>query len=118
MQQVLLLQKSLRIRQHVNPFKPALQTLPEPVDWSSIYSDPQKPLIIDIGCATGRWLLLLARDCGLDCNFLGLDIRKPVSIMSIWQTLHGRLPICWVCVSLLLRSARHAVMPVLRPGCS
>jgi tRNA (guanine-N7-)-methyltransferase len=62
----------------VNPFRPTLQQLPDPVDWGSIYDDPHKPLVVDIGCATGRWLLLLARDSGLDCNWLGLDIRKPV----------------------------------------
>ena len=73
------LQNKPRLRQHVNPFRPTLQQLPDPVDWASIYDDPHKPLVVDIGCATGRWLLLLARDSGLDCNWLGLDIRKPVT---------------------------------------
>lgn len=74
--------KGLRLRQHVNPFRPDLQQLPAPVDWSTIYANPEKPLVVDIGCASGRFVLLLARDCGLDCNFLGLDIRSPVSLRA------------------------------------
>jgi tRNA G46 methylase TrmB len=84
------LQNKPRIRQHVNPFRPALQQLPDPVDWGCIYNDPQKPLVVDIGCATGRWLLLLARDSGLDCNWLGLDIRKPVTVVYLSRSMIGR----------------------------
>lgn len=87
------LQRNLRVRQHVNPFKPALQEKGDPVDWGSIYKDPLKPLIVDIGCATGRWLLLLARDSKLDANYLGLDIRKPVRSCMSCCALHGLQ--CW-----------------------
>ena len=71
-----------RLRQHVNPFRPDLQLLPDSVDWGAVFDDPRKPLIVDIGCASGRYILLLARDSGLDCNFLGLDIRGPVSLLG------------------------------------
>lgn len=67
-----------RVRQHVNPLKSRFQAPAKPPDWSEVYADPSLPLVLDIGCAAGRFLLEMAeRLPGHNC--LGLDIREPVS---------------------------------------
>lgn len=64
-----------------------------PVDWAQVYADCNKPLVIDIGCGSGRFLLLLAskaRQEGTDsCNYLGLDIHPAVSAAGIPSTLNN-----------------------------
>ena len=67
----------VRIRQHVNPLRRKFQhqlTLP---DWSEIYSNPNLPLHLDIGCARGEFLLKMAQ-LQPDMNFLGIEIRNPL----------------------------------------
>lgn len=66
-----------RFRQHVNPLKRELQVPAEPLEWSSAYEDPSLPLILDIGCGYGRFLLALANAMP-GYNGLGLEIREPV----------------------------------------
>lgn len=55
------------------------------IDWFSLYKDPHRPLVIDIGCGMGVSLLGLAQgndDASLssppidfcDCNFAGVDL--------------------------------------------
>ena len=53
--------KGVRVRQHVNPLSSRFQVqAPSPV-WREVYDDAMKPLTIDIGCAGGRFDLLLAK---------------------------------------------------------
>ena len=66
-----------RFRQHVNPLKRELQVPAEPLDWNVSYEDPSLPLILDIGCGYGRFLLALANKMP-GYNGLGLEIREPV----------------------------------------
>lgn len=68
-----------RVRQHTNPLRRELQVpTPAPV-WDDIYSDPSLPLVADIGCGYGRFLIALAMDPRWQGhNMLGLDIRKPL----------------------------------------
>ncbi|GLJ12061.1 hypothetical protein SUGI_0183120 [Cryptomeria japonica] len=75
----------VRIRQHVNPLKASLMTPVEPPNWENIFEDTRLPLMVDIGCGSGRFLILLAkRFCGTK-NFLGLDIRdKLVQRSQFW----------------------------------
>ncbi len=74
---------SRRVRHHVNPFRPDLQQ-PEEVDWAAVYADPGRPLIVDIGCASGRFLLAVATQLPQH-NLLGLEIRRPVRAMPPWK---------------------------------
>ena len=67
------------MRQHVNPLKSQYQTPTKAPNWGTTYQDPSLPLVVDIGCAAGRFLLELAEQLP-GHNFLGLDIREPVSI--------------------------------------
>ncbi|MDJ0900814.1 MAG: tRNA (guanosine(46)-N7)-methyltransferase TrmB [Xenococcus sp. MO_188.B8] len=65
----------VRIRQHVNPLRRKFQhqlTIP---DWNEVYSDPNLPLHLDIGCARGEFLLKMAQ-LQPDKNFLGIEIRQ------------------------------------------
>ena len=40
----------MRVRKHVNPLKSELQVVVPPLDWTAIFADPQRPLMVDIGC--------------------------------------------------------------------
>eukprot|EP00850_Spirogloea_muscicola_P008054 SM000042S15321 [mRNA] locus=s42:289108:291954:+ [translate_table: standard] len=65
-----------RVRQHVNPLKASLMTPLEVPDWSEVFANPRLPLSVDIGCGSGRLLMVLAkRSNGLE-NYLGLEIRE------------------------------------------
>lgn len=71
-------QGARRVRHHVNPFKPELQQ-PDAVDWGQVFEDPGRPLIVDIGSASGRFLLAVAAHTP-HYNLLGLEIRKQVRL--------------------------------------
>ena len=69
-----------RVRQHVNPlashfdYPPAL-----PAAWDEVLADAQGlPLVVDVGCAAGGWMVALAKKRG-DVNVIGLEIRRPVA---------------------------------------
>lgn len=69
----------VRVRQHVNPLRREFMTPTPPPDWNAIFEDASKPLVVDLGCGYGRFLLLTEhkqRDQGF--NYLGVEIRKPV----------------------------------------
>ncbi len=69
--------EGIRVRQHVNPLKRELQLPLPPQDWAAIYSDVTLPLVVDVGCGSGRFLMALSHNFKQH-NLLGLDIRKPV----------------------------------------
>lgn len=64
----------------MNPLKKELQEPTQPLDWSTIYADPTKPLILDIGAGYGRFLLGIMQVEGFAAshNGLGLEIREPI----------------------------------------
>jgi tRNA (guanine-N7-)-methyltransferase len=66
-----------RFRQHVNPLKRELQVPAEPLEWSNAFADPTLPLILDVGCGYGRFLLAFVNNVP-NYNALGLEIREPV----------------------------------------
>ena len=41
---------TVRVRKHVNPLKSELQIVVPPLDWTAIFADPKRPLMVDIGC--------------------------------------------------------------------
>ena len=61
----------------MNPLKKELQVPLPPPDWAAIYQDIERPLVLDVGCGSGRFLLALAQHFR-GHNFLGLDIRQKV----------------------------------------
>lgn len=66
----------IRIRQHVNPLRSSLMVPAEVPDWNMVYKDATLPLMVDIGCGSGRFLLWLAKRTPSCKNFLGLEIRQ------------------------------------------
>ncbi len=67
----------VRVHQHVNPNSPYYRQEPKPVDIESIFAEPDKPLLLDIGCARGRFLLRMA-EAEPSWNYLGIEIREPL----------------------------------------
>ena len=67
----------VRVHQHVNPLAPYYLQAPQPVDLGAAFADPQLPLLLDIGCARGRFLLRMA-EAVPGWNYLGVEIRQPL----------------------------------------
>lgn len=79
--------EALRVRQHVNPLAAYFQR-PLALDDSwldAAFDDADRPLVIDVGVAKGRWVHALAMRerekegavRGMEgCNYLGLEIRS------------------------------------------
>ncbi len=67
----------VRVHQHVNPLSPYYRQAPKPVDVEAAFADPGKPLLLDIGCARGRFLLRMA-EVEAEWNYVGVEIREPL----------------------------------------
>ncbi len=67
----------VRVHQHVNPLAPFYRNAPLPVNVKEVYVDPDRPLLLDIGCARGRFLLRMA-EAEPAWNYLGVEIREPL----------------------------------------
>ncbi len=67
----------VRVHQHVNPLAPFFRRAPKPVDIEAVYREPERPLLLDIGCARGRFLLRMAAS-EPSWNYLGVEIREPL----------------------------------------
>ena len=67
----------VRVHQHVNPLTPHYRQEPIPIDPATVFSDPDLPLHLDIGCARGRFILRMAL-AKPDWNYLGVEIREPL----------------------------------------
>ena len=67
----------VRVHQHVNPLAPFYRQAPKPVELEDLFEDPTKPLLIDLGCARGRFILRLA-EADPSWNYLGVEIREPL----------------------------------------
>jgi tRNA (guanine-N7-)-methyltransferase len=67
----------VRVHQHVNPLSPFYRQAPKPVDIESVFVDPELPILLDIGCARGRFLLRMA-EAEPTWNYLGVEIRHPL----------------------------------------
>ncbi|KAG8051713.1 hypothetical protein GUJ93_ZPchr0001g29595 [Zizania palustris] len=80
----------LRIRQHVNPLSSSFSVPTKPPEWKEVFEDPLLPLMVDIGCGSGRFLIWLAKNRGEKRNYLGLEIRqKLVERTQFWVTELG-----------------------------
>ena len=67
----------VRVHQHVNPLAPFYRQAPKPIDFGEVFEDPTRPLLLDVGCARGRFLLRMAK-AQPDWNYLGVEIREPL----------------------------------------
>lgn len=84
----------VRIRQHINPLKKELQVPLPPLDWGATFTNPALPLLLDVGCGSGRFALAVAAGPTARVNVLGLEIRdKLVDRARAWaaaRDLSGR----------------------------
>lgn len=55
----------------------AQQSLPRDL-WSKTFDDATKPLVVDLGCGAGRYVLLMAHRNVAVRNYLGVDVHKAV----------------------------------------
>ena len=69
----------VRVHQHVNPLAPYFRFTPQPVEIEKVFANSELPLLLDIGCARGRFLLKMA-ELDKRQNFLGIEIREPLVI--------------------------------------
>jgi len=67
----------VRVHQHVNPLAPFYRQAPKPVALEQLFTDPNLPLHLDIGCARGRFIMRMA-EIEPKWNFLGVEIREPL----------------------------------------
>lgn len=67
----------VRVHQHVNPLAPYYRQAPKPVRLKEVFADPGRPLLLDVGCARGRFLLRMA-EAEPEWNYLGVEIRHPL----------------------------------------
>lgn len=66
-----------RVRQHVNPLSSKYANPVGAPEWNQVFSDPQLPLHLDIGCGKGDFVRQMAALVP-EWNFLGLEIREPL----------------------------------------
>jgi tRNA (guanine-N7-)-methyltransferase len=69
----------LKVRQHVNPLSSRyLVPMEGGEEWvAEAFADTTLPVIVDIGCAKGSWVLKYGTE-NPERNIVGLEIRKPV----------------------------------------
>lgn len=65
----------VRVHQHVNPLAPYFRFTPNPIEIEKIFANPEMPILLDIGCARGRFLLQMA-DLDKSQNYIGIEIRE------------------------------------------
>lgn len=73
--------QGFRSRQHVNPLASKFQqpTVLSPNWPSDVFTDLNRPLFLDIGCARGGFLVDIASQRPAEYNYLGLEIRPIVA---------------------------------------
>src|SRR4051812_12449770 len=69
----------VRVHQHVNPLSPYYRQAPQPVELEQVFADASRPLLLDVGCARGRFLLRMAT-AQPEWNYLGVEIREPLVV--------------------------------------
>lgn len=81
----------VRVHQHVNPLAPFYRQSPQPIDIESVFVEPDRPLLLDIGCARGRFVLNMA-ETQPAWNYLGIEIRHPLVDEANRIACEARLP--------------------------
>ena len=85
-----------RFRQHVNPLASRYQqslVSPSASTITDAFSDPSKPVHLDVGCAKGTFILEMSA-LDPDTNYLGLEIRPPVVEFALERLTRRSLTNC------------------------
>jgi tRNA (guanine-N7-)-methyltransferase len=73
-----------------NPLSRQYQTPAPTPPWANIYSNSERSLFLDIGCARGRFLQQMARKYPRAFNYCGVEIFAPlVAAANSWTSEHG-----------------------------
>jgi tRNA (guanine-N(7)-)-methyltransferase len=81
------------VRQHVNPLSSRYMEVAPPPVWGDLFEDPSRPLVLDLGCGSGRFLLALGeQDVGRERNYLGVEIREPLAQRATQWAVEKGLP--------------------------
>lgn len=75
---------SAKCRNHVNPLLSYFQKpvpIPADGDWGKVFRDPSKPIVLDVGCAKGRFCLEGAKRFP-EFNWLGIEIREALVVRA------------------------------------
>ena len=64
----------------MNPLSIAYQTKSKSLPWEEVFKNPELPLIVDAGSGCGRFALLAAKNDATPINYLGTEIRRPVTL--------------------------------------
>lgn len=101
----------VRVRQHVNPLSHKYQAPIAPPNWNQVYTRPNQPLHLDLGCGKGQFLLKMAQQSP-NWNFLGVEIRQPlVTQANQRQAALGLQNLCF-----LFGNANCSLLKHLKPG--
>jgi tRNA (guanine-N7-)-methyltransferase len=65
-----------------NPLSKQFQTPVPAPDWAAVYADSERPLLLDIGCARGRFLQELALRRPESYNYCGVEIFAPLVVAA------------------------------------
>mmetsp|Transcript_71608 Transcript_71608/g.232828 ORF Transcript_71608/g.232828 Transcript_71608/m.232828 type:complete len:324 (-) Transcript_71608:123-1094(-) len=82
---------SSKVRNHVNPLLPHFQKPVAVRDWSKVYKDLSKPIVLDLGCAKGRFCLEGAKRFP-EFNWLGIEIREPLVVRANEWVVEEKIP--------------------------
>lgn len=80
---------STKTRQHVNPLADHFQVPTQAPDWTAIFENPTLPLHVDVGCGSGRFVLIRAQRLAGQVNVIGMEIRQ--KLVDRAQAWAGRL---------------------------
>lgn len=69
-----------------NPLSIQFLTPPPAPHWQSVFADIGRPLLLDVGCARGRWLQQLAR-ARPEWNFCGIEIYAPLVRAMLYRAV-------------------------------
>jgi tRNA (guanine-N7-)-methyltransferase len=108
-----------RMKRMTNP-SAAQNLIPAPaVNWSAVFADPSLPLLLDIGCAKGRYVAQLAKSHAFAAefgphNFCGVEIFAPlVHAANFWRDGEGLRNLHYVACNINVSFESLAFPPTL-----
>ena len=112
-----------RMKRMTNPSASQNLIPAEAPDWSAVFADPTLPLLLDIGCAKGRYLAQLAKSTSFTAlygphNFCGVEIFAPlVQAANCWRDTEGLKNLHYVAGNINVSFAALRFPPTLAKVC-
>ena len=112
-----------RMKRMTNPSASQFLVPAAAPDWSAVFADPSLPLMLDIGCAKGRYLAQLAKSSAFAStfgphNFCGVEIFAPlVQAANCWRDREGLKNLHYVAGNINVSFAALNFPPTLSKVC-